>query len=98
MGWRRRVFLFFVFLCLVSFSSFSQSELISTVYRITLDNQIIQPVVADYLQQAIEKAEKEKAKALLIILDTPGGLLESTHRIVKAILNSKVKIIVYVSP
>ena len=69
-----------------------------SVYRISIQNKIIQPVIAEYIQETVAKAESEKAAAVLIVLDTPGGLLESTHEIVKTLLNAKVKTIVYVSP
>jgi len=58
----------------------------------------INPASSDYLQQAIATSEEDGAAALLIELDTPGGLLSSTKDMIQAILNSKVPVIVYVSP
>ena len=58
----------------------------------------IVPVVADYIDRGISKAEDENATACIIELDTPGGLLDSTERIVKRIMNADVPVIVYVSP
>ncbi len=58
----------------------------------------INPASSDYLQQAIVTSEEDGAAALLIELDTPGGLLSSTKDMIQAILNSKVPVIVYVSP
>ena len=58
----------------------------------------IQPVTAGELDRAIAHANADGARALLIELDTPGGLLDSTHTMVSAILNSKVPVIVYVAP
>jgi membrane-bound serine protease (ClpP class) len=58
----------------------------------------IQPVTAGELDRAIAHANSDGARALLIELDTPGGLLDSTHLMVSAILNSKVPVIVYVAP
>ncbi len=58
----------------------------------------IVPVVADYIERGIEKAEDENALACIIELDTPGGLLGSTERIVQTIMNADVPVIVYVSP
>ena len=68
------------------------------VIQLTLNDVIIGPVVEEYIQQGIEQAEAEKAMALLIHLDTPGGLLNSTRKIVKAILGANVPVIVYVAP
>jgi membrane-bound serine protease (ClpP class) len=58
----------------------------------------IQPVSASELEQAVAKAETDGAQALLIEMDTPGGLVESMRAMVGAILRSRVPVIVYVSP
>lgn len=58
----------------------------------------IHPACEDYVKTGIEKAKEEKAECLVIRLNTPGGLLVSTRRIVTLILESKVPVIVYVSP
>jgi len=59
---------------------------------------IINPVLVDYIERGIEQAEEDNATACIIQLDTPGGLLDSTEKIVLAIMNADVPIIVYVSP
>ncbi len=58
----------------------------------------IQPVTQEELDRAIARASSDGARALLIELDTPGGLLDSTRTMAGAILSSKVPIIVYVAP
>lgn len=58
----------------------------------------INPATAEYVINSISKAESEQASALIIELDTPGGLLESTRKIVQGILSSSVPVIVYVAP
>ncbi|MGD0800270.1 MAG: nodulation protein NfeD [Terracidiphilus sp.] len=58
----------------------------------------IQPITQGELDHAIQRANADGARALLIELDTPGGLLDSTHLMVRAILDSKVPVIVYVGP
>ena len=58
----------------------------------------IQPVTAGLLDRAIARANSGGAQALLVELDTPGGLLESTRAMVGAILSSRVPVIVYVAP
>ena len=58
----------------------------------------IQPVTSDELQRAITRAGSDGAQALLIELDTPGGLLDSTRTMAGAILGSRVPVIIYVSP
>lgn len=58
----------------------------------------INPVSASFIHHSIEKASSEKAACLLIQLNTPGGLLESTRAIVSDILMSPVPVVVHVSP
>ncbi len=69
----------------------------TTVEVLTVDGTIV-PVIADYIDRGISQAEKDGATACIIELDTPGGLLDSTDKIVKSIMNANVPIVVYVSP
>jgi membrane-bound serine protease (ClpP class) len=69
----------------------------TTVEVLTVDGTIV-PVIADYIDRGISQAEKDGATVCIIELDTPGGLLDSTDRIVSKIMNAKVPIVVYVSP
>lgn len=68
-----------------------------TVVSLKIDGAI-NPVIADYIRDGIKKASEEKATCLLIHLNTPGGLLQSTRIIVSSMLESPVPIIVYVAP
>lgn len=61
-------------------------------------NGMINPATLDYIRTGLEEAENTSAEALIILLDTPGGLLNSTKEIVKLMLNSPVPVVVYVSP
>ena len=65
---------------------------------IELDNQLISPVTQQYIVDAINRSESDGAVCLVIQLDTPGGLLESTRAIVKRMMNAQVPIAVYVAP
>lgn len=58
----------------------------------------IQPVTQAELTSAIARAKADGAQALLVEMNTPGGLLDSTRTMAGAILDSKVPVIVYVSP
>src|SRR2546426_5234740 len=69
----------------------------ATVFRIRVEG-IIAPSSARFIQRAIREAEESNAAALLIELDTPGGLLKSMDDITKAMLNARVPVIVYISP
>jgi membrane-bound serine protease (ClpP class) len=59
---------------------------------------VITPVLADHVRDALDLAEREGHQALLVEIDTPGGLDESMRDIVQSFLNSRVPVIVYVSP
>jgi membrane-bound serine protease (ClpP class) len=58
----------------------------------------IQPISADYLKRGIDRAADIHAQAVLVELNTPGGLLESTRTMVGEILNSPAPVIFYVAP
>jgi membrane-bound serine protease (ClpP class) len=58
----------------------------------------ITPVAVEYLVEGIENAERSGAEAVIIELDTPGGLDSSMRAIVKAELNAALPVIVYVAP
>ena len=67
------------------------------VHKIRIDG-IINPVSSKFMIKAVDRAEADEAEALVIELDTPGGLYEATRDIVKRFLAADVPIIVYVSP
>src|SRR5439155_1192561 len=69
----------------------------ATVFRIRVEG-VVAPSSARFIQRAIREAEEANAAALLIELDTPGGLLKSMDDITKAMLNARVPVIVYISP
>ncbi len=58
----------------------------------------IVPIVADYIDRGISKAEARGNTVVIIQLSTPGGLLDTTQKIVERILNAKVPVVVYISP
>jgi membrane-bound serine protease (ClpP class) len=61
-------------------------------------NGAIGPSTADYVSRAAEVATASNARCLIVQLDTPGGLLDSTKQIVQAFYGSKVPVVVYVAP
>lgn len=61
-------------------------------------NGSINPAVASFIEDALADAVDRGARALVIELDTPGGLLSSAQRIVKDLLGAQVPVIVYVAP
>jgi membrane-bound serine protease (ClpP class) len=69
------------------------------VLKITVDDAI-QPVTAEYIGRALEvaAANKDKYQAVLIEINTPGGLVDSTREIIEKIVASPVPVIIYVTP
>ena len=67
------------------------------VLAVELANDI-NPVTSDYLVDAIERGEKEGYDAVVIELDTPGGLDSAMREIIKKELDADVPVVVYVSP
>jgi membrane-bound serine protease (ClpP class) len=67
------------------------------VEKLVLD-ETIQPVSAGMLERAITRANASGAAALLVEIDTPGGLVDSMRNMAGAILSSRVPVIIYVAP
>jgi len=58
----------------------------------------IGPATASYISRSIDEARAQNAQCLIIQLNTPGGLLDSTQTIVQSFLGSTVPVVVYVAP
>ncbi len=58
----------------------------------------IGPATASYISRSIDEARTQNAQCLVIQLNTPGGLLDSTQTIVQSFLGSTVPVVVYVAP
>jgi membrane-bound serine protease (ClpP class) len=58
----------------------------------------INPVLTDYIERGIEQAEETGASAVIIQMDTPGGLDTAMRDIIQSIINARVPVVVYVSP
>jgi membrane-bound serine protease (ClpP class) len=67
------------------------------IVKIVVDDTI-QPITAEYISRAIDQAARTNAQALLIEMNTPGGLVSSTREIIEKITSSPVPVIVYVTP
>jgi membrane-bound serine protease (ClpP class) len=67
------------------------------VLKIVL-NDTIQPVTDEFIGRALAEAKARNAQALLIEINTPGGLVDSTREIIEKIVDSPVPVIVYVTP
>jgi membrane-bound serine protease (ClpP class) len=69
----------------------------ASIIAVTVDG-VITPVMADHIRDALDRTESEGHQALLVQLDTPGGLDTSMRDIIQSFLNARVPVLVYVSP
>lgn len=83
---------------LVGIGGSAQTSDRPVVVKVQLRNEAITPVTARFIIRAIRHAEEQRAAALVIMLDTPGGLVDSTREMVGGILQSRVPVVVYVAP
>lgn len=94
---RLRLIFFLAVLLLAVFMVAGVQAQAPSVYVLTIKGTI-NPVLVDYVERGIEEAEDNGARALIIQLDTPGGLDTAMRDIVKPIVNAYVPVVVYVSP
>lgn len=93
-----QIFVQLIFLLVaVAFHPHSSSAQGNHVALIPLKG-VINPVAASYVERAIGQAEADGASAIVIQMDTPGGLDSSMRSIIQHIIGSEVPVIVYVSP
>lgn len=85
--------LFFAFLTTLALAAFCSAD----VLKIEV-NDVIQPVTVEYIGRAFDAAASNHDQAVLIEMNTPGGLLDSTRKIIEKIESSPVPVIVYVTP
>ncbi len=81
----------------VELSEDSAAPDVPTVYRVEITGPIT-PTALDQLEQALERAENANARALLVRLDTPGGLVSSMDDMIRRILSARIPVITYVYP
>lgn len=82
------------------------TSLLSSVVSAQTEGQVlvlevtgpVTPVMLSYIERGIEEAEAREAEAMVIILDTPGGDVDLTQKIIQAIVASDVPVVVYVAP
>jgi membrane-bound serine protease (ClpP class) len=86
----RLIFAFVLMMCVRSAAS-------AEVLKVVVDDTI-QPITQEYISRAIDQAQRNNDQAVLIEINTPGGLVDSTRKIIESITSSKVPVIVYVAP
>src|ERR1035438_2637794 len=77
----------------VLFSLPAQAEILKVVV-----NDTIQPISEEYIARAIDEARRRGDQAVLIEINPPGGLVDSTRQIIEHITTSAVPVIIYVTP
>jgi membrane-bound serine protease (ClpP class) len=70
---------------------------VNKIYLIKVDAPIT-PVVSEYIIRSVDTASRNRAEAIIIELDTPGGLVDSMREIVKKMLSADIPVVVYVAP
>ena len=86
-------------LALLAITSLSaQAQTANPTIDVLVVKGAINPVVADYIERSISEAEASNAIAVIIQLDTPGGLDTAMRDIVQDIVNARIPVVVYVSP
>lgn len=85
------------FAAVLSFGASAATAAPASVLKLELRGAVDPPVSA-YLRDGIARAERENAQVVLIELDTPGGLLDSTREIIQAMINSRLPIVLYTAP
>jgi membrane-bound serine protease (ClpP class) len=78
-------------LCLAPSSGYAD------VLKIVVDDTI-QPIAEEFVDKAIQEAQRSHSEALIIELNTPGGLMSSMHEIIEKVLASPSPVIIYVAP
>ena len=86
-----------VTLALVALAGTTPARAVPPVAMVDLDGAIT-PVTARLLTAAIDRARAQQAQALIVRLNTPGGLERSMRAMAQTILNSEIPVIVYVAP
>ena len=59
---------------------------------------VINPITARYVDRLVDEGEERNVAALVLVIDTPGGLIDSTYKITGRMLNAGVPIVTYVAP
>lgn len=85
-------------IALLVFMVFSTKLFAENKYAVVELSGSVNPIVAQYLTEAMEKAAAEGNQFIVIQMDTPGGLMDAMREIIKSILTSKIPVVVYTYP
>jgi membrane-bound serine protease (ClpP class) len=85
------------FLLCMAFIALFRAGASADVLKVVV-NDTIQPITAEYISRALDEAYRRHDQAVLIEMNTPGGLVESTRQIIEKITASRVPVVLYVMP
>jgi membrane-bound serine protease (ClpP class) len=91
------IVLFSIILLLTRIASLMGQAENAQIHILTIDG-IISPISSRYLIREIDRAHKDKSQAVILILNTPGGLESSTRDMTRAMLNAPIPVVVFVAP
>ena len=92
-----RLFLILIATLLFSWTSVHAQDGLSTIMVMEIDG-VIAPASQQYLERAVQVAERQNAEMLILQLNTPGGSIDTMNEMLQLIRGSRVPIVVYVSP
>src|SRR4029434_2206471 len=87
-----------VLCCVLIEAVWAQTESARRQVIVTEIDGIIQPVTSEYFTDAIDAADTSGAELVVLVLRTPGGLLDSTRTMVSRMITSRAPVVVLVSP
>ena len=90
---RIRIIFYIIFIIITTNAFSSESS-----YALLELNGSVNPVVSEYLVEALKKASEDRNQFIVIQMDTPGGLMDSMREIIKSILTSPIPVVVYTFP
>lgn len=93
-----QIILIFCFIATLGFGLAGQIDGKEKAIFVTEVEGIINPISQRHITRSIVTAEREEAAVIIIVLNTPGGLLNSTRKTFTALLNAKVPTVVFVAP
>lgn len=91
------ILVIFMIVCSLTFSAQTDQKNHPKIFLLTI-HSTINPATADYFEQGVDQAINEHASAVILMLDTPGGLDKSMRDIIQKILSSPIPIVTYVAP
>ncbi len=95
---KKKCLVFFLLISIFSAYFLFAAETAPGKYAVIELSGTVNPIVAEYIVESMEAAVAEDNSFIVLLMDTPGGLMDSMREIIKAILTSKIPVVVYTYP